>query len=61
MPKQYKRKLGARVYKNYIDDHIAEVVKMVLNKQLSLREASERSVYLLIYIKIVSYALNVLF
>lgn len=44
MPRDYKRRLDARPYRNYTQRYLDEAVNSVKSKQLSLREASHRSV-----------------
>lgn len=42
MPRTYVRRIGARSYRNYTKETLTEAVTQILNKQLSLREASDR-------------------
>lgn len=42
MPRKYVKKLGGRTYRNYTAEHLQEAVNMVMSRQLSLREASDR-------------------
>lgn len=42
MPRKYTKKLGGRTYRNYTPQHLQEAVNLVVSRQLSLREASDR-------------------
>lgn len=39
MVRNYKRKVGARQYKNYTDDQLQSVVKQIAKGELKFREA----------------------
>lgn len=42
MPRIYKKKLGARAYKNYTPESLECALDDVIHKRLSLRKAAEK-------------------